>query len=420
MTVKELEKIGTIREIEIHKRKNAHTICKVKLLLEDDIKVKQLKKYIGTKVCVEDESRIYLRGTVREISCDCSFSGSKAVISIVSFSDLADRKARNRVYQNTEKKMEDIFGTLNFGDARFQISGLGFLFLLEPKVIVQQEETDFAFAVRMAESYGGSVLINDTDQKACITIGKNSGIARKDLNPQETILYHMEVDQKKECLHITSREYLELGQETVYEGQNYVAASVDVLFQDDMAHFHYVLERELGQPSHADYFTGWLGRARVINTKDPENYGRIQVEFLEYEDSASENRIWIPYLPVLTEKEQGMVLIPGIDEIVSVFCQNGICYANGCIRETKIKDRISDVDNRTLMFGDKCFSFEKEKLSMEAFDNKIVLMEKEIQIYSKDSAISLNYSEIEVKEGGSKINVEDGKISVKTKSFDIG
>lgn len=444
MTVKGLENIGIIQETGIQKRINAHSTCQVSLFLENDETLSKLKGKVGMEVCIEDEDRIYMRGTVREISFDRVFSGSRVAIHIVSFSDKVDRNRNRRVFQNTRKKYGDIISELNSGACCFQITDHALAELQEPLLILQEDRTDFEFVRSIAQNCGRYLFVNDTDRKCILSIGVDCGAESRKLSEENVIKYSAVLTETNEKIRIKTHEYLEFGKTMAYEGQVYVIIAVTICHKNGSTEFEYTLEKKNGKVmSDRDYISTWLGRAKVTDTADPEHMGRIQVSFLEYEDSTEKDKMWIPYLPCLTEKEQGIVLIPGSGEIVHVFCKRGVCYSDGCVRETALAEKIRDIAGRSILLKDKYISFQEEKAELEAFAGRIRIEEGEFMLSNADGGIKIEKDRMLIKNGNSKLNMNDSliqlladrnidiksdrinfdgesKISAKTSSFDVG
>lgn len=443
MTVSELEDVGIIQEIMIKKQKNQHSICEVKLYTSNENKLIELKRKIGKSVCIEDDTKIYMRGTIRAITCKRTYSGLKTVIKIISYSDKLDQEKKNRVFQNTQKKYKEVFEVLNSKEGTFKIIDSSFSTINEPLLLVQSNQTDYEFAYNLANNYNYSLFINDTNTKCSINIGKNNGNAKQKLVEEDIITCNILLDDYTEQLSIRIRKFLEVGQIVSFENQDYVITSAIIVYKNDTLSLEYTLEKEIKVETHREALVAQLGKAKVISNQDPEHLGRIQVSFIEFENCLDTHIMWIPYIPCLTEQDQGVIFIPNVNEIVYVFCLNGQCYANGCIRETQLNDKIKNVENRTLMFKDKFISFLEDKIEMEAFSYKTTMQENRLILENKGNIIKLEEGNIIVQYGDSKINITNDtiqlltnqnvdikanainlngtkEITAKTKSFDIG
>lgn len=187
----------------------------------------------------------------------------------------------------------------------------------------------------------------------------------------------------------------------------------------------------------------YVGLAKVVKNEDPENLGRIQAEFLDFEDSLPSDRTWITYLCTFTEDSGGVIFIPDAGETIHVFVENGICYADGCVRKTAINDQLQNIKNRTICVRNKLFKFSDEQIELTGFGYNIEVNEKGLYVSGETIKIDAEEDKVRVRCGDSRITMDknsidfqskseavikadrirlDGssKISAKTSSFDVG
>lgn len=444
MTVRELESIGIIREIIINKNEGSHSTCEVKLFIEDEKKFSDLDRVLSTEVSVEDDRRIYMRGYVNEVSYNDIFSGSQAVVSIISFTNYADFEKKDRIFQNPEKKIVDIINCLSSENLKVQVNERDFSDEKEEHVLVQVNKTDFQYLIDLANCCGVYAFVNDTDQKASIFLGNNTGVERSDFNEDKILERRIKLSKFFKDLNLTTTEYMNFGQEVMYSGDKYTIVRMIIHYKNGEIHFTYGLRKKIIENRNMIYQSLVLGKAKVVCYYDNERLGRVQVEFLNYEDALAENRIWLPYLPNVTDKNQGVVLIPHNDEIVHVVCDQGHCYVDGCIREQKYSEDICDTNYRHIMFNDNSFSIKEDVVEAKIFKHKISatdkcitlsddkykvdLSDEKIVIKLSDSKVNLDSQTIQILSGGgAKIEVKgnaitiDGssKVAVKTSAFDV-
>lgn len=444
MTVRELESIGIIREITINKNEGRHSKCEIKLLIEDEKKFNDLDRIMSTEMSVEDERRIYMRGFVNEISYDDIFSGSQAVVSIISFSNYADYEKKDRIFQNPEKRIVDIINCLSSEYMNVQVNECDFSNEKEKHVLVQEKKTDFQYLLELANYCGVYAFVNDTDKKASIILGKNSGVARSNFDEEKILERRVNISKFYKDLMLTTTEYMNFGQEITYSGDKYTIVKMIIRYKDGEIHFTYGLRKKIIEKCNLIYQSLVLGKAKVVCFEDGEKLGRVQVEFLDYEDALAEKRIWLSYLPNITDKNQGVVLIPHNDEIVHVVCDKGKCYVDGCIREQEYSEDICNTNYRHIMFGDNCFSIKDDSVEARVFKHKISATDKSFNLSNdnytvdmsdekmtiklKDSKINLDFQTVQILSGGgAKIEAKgntitiDGsnKVAVKTSAFDV-
>ncbi len=413
MRVSELEQIGTIREVHLKKSKNCHTDCRINLFIDAENKISKLSKLVGREVCIEDEQRIYLRGVITNIDCNITYSGSHARVAVTSLSEKLDREKKYRIFQDTKKKYKDVISSFAKGGSNIQITDNEFANTVLQTVLVQDGMTDFEFIKEMANNAGYDLYIIDTDSGPSIDICKSANYSRTSLCEKNTKTYHYEKNDCSERLTISSNEFLEIGQKTDYEGNQYTVASMAVDYTEGINHYTYVLEKKDTTTNFLP-FTGILGEAEVTAIDDPEKKGRIQVRFLDYEDDMTENRMWIPFIGNVTEKKQGSMFIPGVEEIVSVYCKNGRCYSDGCVRKENFDEKMSDPKERIFRFKDKTIIMNDTGISMEAFDNSVSIEDGKISIDNEDSMINAEKDSIFVKTGNAKVKIDSGAVQIQS------
>ncbi|MEY8516987.1 phage baseplate assembly protein V [Lachnospiraceae bacterium 29-84] len=415
MTVDGVSHIGEIRKIEITKKSNSHSRAYVEILLEEE-RLFQLQGMIGEEVKIEDERQIYMRGTIETVAAQVSYIKSTAVVTIVSFSAHTDEACRFRIFQDTEKTYQDVCGVISKKDALFQITDSQFSVQKEEGVLIQDGETDFAFMVSLAAAHGQDVFVNDTDTKCVINIGTYADIRSCEIKREDMLYYESAVSKSREELSIVARAWHELGTQATVEGKTYIVAEAKAVYQDGHASYSYVLRKELSQEEQVRWKRGPLGKARVVENKDPDHLGRIQVEFLEWEDGMPEHKIWMPYIPLLTEGGQGAVWIPDVGETVHVFTDHGYCYADGCVRQTALSEAQRNVQDRTFFVRNKAVTVNEKKVAVEGFSYRIQLEEDKLSIVNDNITIAIENDKITAGCNGTKLNLDAGTIQLLAKS----
>lgn len=377
MTVYGLEKEGRIQDIEIEKHVNQHSVCRVSLLLNEERQLFGLQDLIGREMVVEDDVRIFMRGTVESVSGRTAYSKTTALVTLISFSSQSDKESCSRIFQDTEKTYGDVFHVLEGAHMRVQVVNGDFARLKEPKTLVQYGETDFAFAVRTAGEKGYGVFVNDTDTTCMLNIGRWIGETGRIVKSRDILSLSWDLNRHEESLKIRLRTYYEPGSLLNVEGRDYVAVSLKILFHNGESDYDYVLVREsvFGKADQGERRTFPLGLAKVAANEDPENLGRIQAEFLDFQDSLPANKTWITYLPLLTEGQGGQVFIPDPGEMVHIFAEDGNCYADGCVRRTAMAEAFQDVKERSFGVRNQSLAFTDRGIQVKSFGYEFVVEE---------------------------------------------
>lgn len=398
MTVYGLEHAGQIRDIEILKQVNSHSVCSVTMFLDDSKSLFRLQHLIGKEMSVEDNERIYMRGIVTSVSGTSGYSRTAAVVTIRSLSCKTDEMPACRIFQDTKKTYADIFQALEKKAAVIQASDQNLYQKHEPGIVCQYWETDFAFAVRIASENSCDVFVNDTDTVCMLNIGKSTGRFEHKIENGDILSLSWSLDEQTDFMEARLRAYYELGSVIVMENQSYVVISSRLLFHNGETECSYGLRRKLSESPlrHCKRQTFHVGLARVAGNEDPDSLGRIQAEFLDFEDALPSNRIWIPYLPPLTEKDGGQVLIPDRGETVHVFVENGQCYADGCVRQVPFGAQSGDVNARTLSVRNHFLTFTDNRVQAKSLGYELTVEEDSLHIGRDGVTIDITKNEVSV------------------------
>lgn len=280
-------------------------------------------------------------------------------------------------------------------------------------MIIQQNETDFQFANRIAEE-------NDTRLFVCSNQRGNSQIIIDDslnsiftLEENDIISAKINITEYNETIEFEYKEYIELGTKVNYNGQWYVVIYSYAIYKDDNTRYYYKIERILKDRKQAINQINLisLGRAKVTDNKDTENLGRIQVEFTELEDSINDKKVWIQYINNFTASDGGTFFVPDVDEIVEVIMQNNKCFAYGCVREKAVAEKIKNPDSKSIKIYDKTCIIEKEKIAFEAWDYIGEINENEIYIKNKEYNITLKNDSIVLGSDKNKFIIDKNQIN---------
>lgn len=443
MNISGLENVGILQKVKLNKRVNSHSSCEIEMIFTGD-SINELKKYIGSEIVIENDERKHMRGEIHGVTLKKTFSVSTIVFFADSFSTRADKVPGNRIFQDTKKKYSDIVSCLENDNLSVKILERSFADEQTNLAVIQHNETDFEFAKRLALSRGLYLFIDDTSQKCSINICKCFSSKKKTMSDDQIVLLDYEINQYEERFMITSREYFDFGSEVSLNGYDYLVIGFSLLYENGAEIYKYVLSRIIGNEDPVkenDSFI--LGKGRIKSNDDPEHLGRLQVAFLEYEDRLSDNKLWIPYINNLTEKDCGMMFIPDVDEIVNVYYCNSVCYASGCVREKAYNSQMNDVAVRSILtrnvkidISDKCIGIDafdyriqidnsnavvkKDKVELSIDSNKILLKNDKSSVLTESSTIkALSDKKIQLK--ANEVDVDGrSKVTIKTSALDIG
>ena len=406
---------GRIRELSIEKECGKHAVMHIDIVPNDLKNNEELFSFVKIDTYVEADinGNLIMCGKIKNIEGQSTYSGAAVNVLVVSDSMESDTTEISRVYQSPEKKYKDIFEKIG-NNAVFEIKKENLSDKTVEDVIIQQNETDFQFANRIAEE-------NDTRLFVCSNQRGNSQIIIDDslnsiftLEENDIISAKINITEYNEIIEFEYKEYIELGTKVNYNGQWYVVIYSYAVYKDDNTRYYYKIERILKGKKQAINQINMisLGRAKVTDNKDTENLGRIQVEFTELEDSINDKKVWIQYINNFTASDGGTFLVPDIDEIVEVIMQNNKCFAYGCVREKAVVEEIKNPDNKSIKIYDKTCIIEKEKIAFEAWDYIGEINENEIYIKNKEYNITLKNDSIVLGSDKNKFIIDKNQINL--------
>lgn len=406
---------GRIREISINKECSKHAKMRITIVPDDIKDLNDMLSFVtvGQNVEADIDSTLVMCGKVKKVTGRTTYSGAAVTVLVVSDSIESDIAKTSRIFQSPEKQYKAIAKKIS-NKSEFEIKKEDFSCRTEETVVVQINETDFEFANRIAAENNTKLFVCANEKgKNRIIIADNLSV-NKTLKNENIISVQMDFSEYLEILEIEYRDYIELGTKVKIDNMEYTVVSLNAVYKDGVNKYFYKLEKKLKKSEEDENPVSVisLGKARVTDNKDPENLGRIQVEFLELEDSINDKKIWIQYINTLTANDGGVFYIPDKNEFVEVILQNGKCFAYGCVREKAVSEKINNTDNKSLMLYDKTLVFEEKKITLESGAYTAQISDDELYIKNNDYNFVMNKDGVVI---GSDKNI----ITVKNNQVDI-
>lgn len=406
------EKKGRIEHLEIIKKVNEHSICKFEfLVLDNDFSNVENLPALGTKVVVQGDKYIFFKGQLHDIVFRKAYHETRLFVTSISYSYKSDIDHYQRIFQSTDKTYNKISKKLiNDGMVISWEDKIGKKNIKNP--IIEYNETEFSFLNRLARENGCFLFLDDTEDdkvKAHVGISFMGNSKGEDIKHED--IYQFAVNNTVNGIYcdVQLGRYCNLGYNYQIFGQIYCIHEVKILYNNDCTEYYYRCLK-LGSMlpiKEKKYIVNFypLGKAKVINSKDPKKLGRVQVEFIGIEDMiTSDKRFYIQYLTPLTEKDGGVMWIPDKDEIVEVFCQNNQLVALGCNRQIKINNKYQNEEDRNILVREKKLTINKEKIELLAFEDKekLIIKNNDIEIENEKFLIKLTDKEFRINEKSTK------------------
>jgi len=431
----------SIDELLIEKMPNCHTVCNLTAKIKEE-KINDFFIDVNKNLTItDDDNNIVFKGCIYSVDIKCGHVGYLK-LTAYSSSIKTDSIKRKRVFQNTEKSFKKILDkTVKDSDDDT------FSFKLEQDVeidcpIVQDNETNFEFIVRLASECGLYVLADDSE-KASFTISKGNRNSSGSQSMEDTFTNHKiwKYDKVSQNMiggiQLSTLNFFENGAKISVKDKSASGDYIIYKWQLKKIHEVYTYEYLLYQsrqfpvpyiPPYPEYVRI---TAIVTDNDDPQGYGRIQVEFVDDEyknmDSSSEDKLWIPYVTpysaIKDGKSTGIVFIPDKNEAVDIIYSHKNFYACECLRKRKNGEKTdflnfdSDIqkpnENKYIAnIYNKQISFTKDELEIKSDENTIKLTKDFIELSVKDSTIKVTKDNINIKVDESNFDMKKDSIKI--------
>ena len=354
-------------------------------------------------------------GRVESVEVENNFGASRIYVTCVSLSIKTDEEFKTRIFHNPDKKISDVLSTsrLSLESADLKLSEK-FSALKYSPVILQNQETNFRFISRLAKNFGERLWILDTMQRTNLLIDSAVNKSARKIEREKILsMRHAKVG-KQFKISIKTQKFFDLGQVVTIEGNatEFVIVGVKIRLEHESYFIYYELEENKITPQKISD-TPMLAKtfklhAKIKNTKDPKNLGRVQVIFDDkfVEDMDKKNPLWISYRTPYSGKNGGIVFIPDEGDAVEVFFSNEEIFCMTAIRENPLADECKKVSEKYIgnNFNQKIFWKEK---SLELFSDKykIIMNDKGIEISVGENSVALTEDEILLRTKESKISL---------------
>lgn len=385
--------IGEITSILIQKQANAHTKTTITASLKDWDYPETLEKFISQCVTVENDTTILCSGIVTQLETEYLPHEKLVTLHLLSATISCDEIKLSRVFQSTNKKISDILVYIKNKSGKVDSIQIPSEYDSEiPLLMIQSRETDFEFLLRLSRQFSLHLFVDDSKrEKIGISLEKHSNGTPISLDLEELTVHSSKMYQEESFLLIEYSQFLQQGSTVIFQGKTFVIFETTISYEKHVARYLYLLySSNCGEndTTNSDNKLYDLGRCNVISHEDPQRLGRLQVEFLDYEDALPEVLPWFPYLPNVTEKDAGFICYPRQGEIVRVFGQNENAYVIGCQREVEISTDINFNANDTIQFQNKKVNFSQEHLQFKINTTETSWTESELNHSSDNFTVS--------------------------------
>lgn len=420
MKINGFEKLRDIRTFSLVKCEGEHTTLTFTARTAANIALPFLSRE-GTPITISrDDGSTLFYGLIREVSVSESHHGAIVAVEAKSFSILADEEFHTRIFQNPNQTLGDILKKISWDKAKCELDldevadkkPSGLIVAEEAtNAVVQNDETDFSFLLRLAHLVGYRLFIADTiSGRTTLELAKTR--SRKKISAKEIITLTRQQRKSKFNLKLRAKPTAELdvGTEAQIEGLtgSFVVMKKSVIKQRETFIFTYELESADDVPNQSAS-DGQGGRERIFSAKitsvdDPKKFGRVQVAF-DGEDMAknSAERLWIPWRTSYGGKggQCGIVFLPDKNDRAEILLAGNSLVASNNFRTGRLLNECSKP---------------AEKYIGNNFKQRIFWREKSLELFSADNMIFMDEKKIELVTGKGKtrIRLEEDKIFMQT------
>lgn len=436
-----------INKIIVQDEINKNSICEVDLSIEND----KIQNYIDkiengkNSLVVSKEENVVFTGDIEQIECKRTYLCTNVHIIAIAFSKVLDSEIHNRVFQNPYKTYTNLCEKFSTEQVKIKCIDENFGKQVIGDVLIQHNETDFEFLRKIFNKKNQNMYILNNKKNQCtIEIAQKRNIYNIPISEQEIHRFKQTRCSKYEIVEFSTKVWVELGSMVEIFRKRYRIIARKSVTENEVEEIYYTAIQYFKTNIMSDVFESYsIGLAKVVDNVSEEHMGKIQVEFLEYEDAMPDEKIWIDYMSPLTDKDGGIIALPDKGEIVEVFYRNKQCIAIGCIRKVGINENYQNLNNRyyvsrgcIISNGDRSIEIMVGKKHIKISDTDIKLSNEEFDVSINEELCKIGYENTKIllnKDilqilSSKKVDIKTGEINLagenvvkaKTRSFDIG
>ncbi len=431
ITYENIEIVGIpfrkIRKLQIRHTVNDHGYCHIEGEMAEeqaqDIVQRVDERFaLKIKTKAEGQPSVLFYGNVRKISMEKGNSYASLVVDGITSSGKIDLAKTNKTFQNTAQTYEQLLNHLLKGRGSVQV-------LVSDRAvgsfILQCDETDWEFMIRMASQLGAPACVNLLSQKPQIYIGippegRTVEVDTLSFGASRDVLGSESASQS-----VHTYEYAFLGDSLRLNGRNYRIKSVRADLVDGLLECVYDFSVPTGFSVPRAANTNASGRMLRGIVKKVEA-DKVQVHFASVDKSYDEGGDWwFPYSTAYSSQDgSGWYSMPAEEDEVRVFFPSGnegeafaagavaknvranvrdkawsgingkeiLMTADGLVitcKDKKIYIKLSDADGISIISDQNINITSGSNVNISAGDTVKILAENEVVIGTAESHINL-------------------------------
>ncbi|WP_028515161.1 hypothetical protein [Ruminococcus flavefaciens] len=410
------------------KEVNAHSICTFDVIIGNTDHSRFID-LVDKSISINNGRDYLFFGFIRSITAEIMHSKTILHVCASSHSARIDNEPKNRVYQDPNKKLSDILKYVK-NEAHIQISCKDDSVLLEP--IVQSNETDFNFLLRMAAYTKQQLIINDSESPDTIilkiTDSYDNNTASIDCIPDKLSIQNIipEHTTSKQTIaeFVLHDQYFEIGKRINLKQAcltGYIS-KCEIILERNVIQYKYT-SYELGQmPSSPELkVLPYIEMEAVVeDSQNPDGKCFIKAKVTgDYIDAMPDNLMWMPYQVPYLSDQAGAVFLPNTNDHVTLIFSENKLTAKACCDEYTLNNDFREKQNHYIssIFG-KQLVFHENSIEIHADKSRIVISDDDISLLVGENSINISESAINLKIKGTQIQI-DRDFALQTDSFSI-
>lgn len=385
-------KIPHLVSFRLEKRADAHSRLRfcISVRAEDaGAYFQQVRKTVH--VLDDAKQRVVFIGKVEAVERAVRVGDCQITVEATSATLEADAAVQRRVFQDPKKTLGDVLSAkalASLGEAKVSIECASAVKGRKLPHLLLQQETDFAFARRLAAAAGVHVWCIDTnEQHSKLFVGASRDWPERRIEERDCIRLRVAQGAVPRASVTLGAYAYGLGQRVELLGRHYVIDHVLVEREHgadrvtyDMTGVTKAADGDLIVPAlHAARLTG-----KVVNAKDPLHGGRVLVDFNDKTEAVTDitpGKLWLPYRPPYAGQQGGIVFLPEPGDLVEGIVADRDAYVTTELRAKPLSQECQDPLVKYIGNNTKQRVFWRPKsLELWSTDTNIVLDDKNIDM----------------------------------------
>ncbi len=429
----------TVSDFLLEMKEGAHGFCRFTLKSTQGAVPSEKGILCVHLVSENKEDRIIFRGVLARLELHRTRYAHVCSAELVSASAALDEVCHTRVFQDPMKTPKDIVSSLNFSaegrfsDHKIRLPKAGFCGVAGEKTLpfpVVQSETDFGFLGRIALLCETHLWTRDMNNIPDIVIGASNGADRITFKSEHIAGCRREIsfgNERRVYTVLPDATVAAPGTPAIFEEAADISERFEGIitaarvFQRSPNDFYieYTVESSpLPAVSGNTHGKAMYLAAKVTDNNDPENLGRVQVDFaLDDVCDGAENRLWIGCEAQNGSNSGGFVYVPATGDCVYVRFSDGNMCVTGTAREkdsARLPEDFSEVSDRFVYnINGKSISLREQTIELRTRESSVTLSDDSAEmLIGGETKVFADKNETRIICGGASIKLNSGGITL--------